>query len=97
MYFCYFQRLFEKIGSETADISKTWSFEFCTWASYKNQISKITVKYMFYRKHPLQDAEHANMVSLSCKARKKQYLSYVRCLDISSNIFGKWIDYKSID
>ena len=45
-----------KIYTETAEISKKEDCEFCAWASHFIMNYKITVKYMFWRKYPFQDA-----------------------------------------
>ena len=50
-----------KMYTETAEISKKEDCEFCTyifctWATYKILNYKITVKCMFWRKYPFQDA-----------------------------------------
>ena len=60
-----------KIYTETAEISKKEDCEFCAWASHFIMNYKITVKYMFWRKYPFQDAQHASIVSLLCKTPHK--------------------------
>ena len=65
IYFWKFFYLYlSKIYTETAEISKKEN-----WILYVNY--KISVKYMFWRKYPFQDALHASIVSLLCKTLHK--------------------------
>ena len=45
-----------KIYTETAGISKKEDCEFCAWASHFIMNYKITLKCVFRRKYPFQDA-----------------------------------------
>ena len=63
--------LFEENVYRNAEISKTEDCEFCTWATYFIINYQITVKCMFWRKYPFQDAQHASIVSLLCKTPHK--------------------------
>ena len=72
IYFWKFSTfIWVKFNTETAEISKKEDCEFCTWASYFIMNYKMSVKYMFWRKYPFQDAYYASIVSLLCKAPHK--------------------------